>query len=158
MTTAAAKKPTVAVGSDFLSAFARIPRNQQAKVLSFISKFRADPSLPGLSYEKLKDTRDQNLCSVRIDQAYRGIVLRPEGSNVYVLLWVDHHDEAYAWAKNKICRVHPETGSLQVIPVEEGPAQIIPMAPEKPGLFDGVTNQQLPASESRTSFCPWSAT
>ena len=141
--TTAAKKPTVAVGSDFLSAFAKIPRSQQAKVLSFISKFRADPTLPGINYEKLHHCRDENLCSVRIDQAYRGIVLRPAGNNVYVLLWVDHHDEAYAWAKNKVCRVHPETGSLQVIPVEEGAPMVIPAEPEKPGLFDGVTDAQL---------------
>ncbi len=62
---------------------------------------------------------------------------------MYVLLWVDHHDEAYAWAKNKVCRVHPETGSLQVIPVEEGAPVILPAAPEKPGLFDGLSDAEL---------------
>ncbi|MBI4700701.1 MAG: UvrD-helicase domain-containing protein [Deltaproteobacteria bacterium] len=145
-----AKKLTVAVGSDFLSGFARIPRNQQAKVLTFINKFRADPTLPGIHYEKLKHARDPNLCSVRIDQAYRGIVLRPEGESVYVLLWVDNHDKAYDWARNKVCSVHPETGSLQVIPVEEGAPQIAPAPAPQPGLFDGfddsaVTSLGVPA-------------
>ena len=109
----------VAVASDFLTAFSRIPRGQQAKVLDFVNKFRTDPSLPGINYEKIQGAKDPKLRSVRIDQAYRGIVLKPETGNVYVLLWVDHHDKAYDWAENKIYNIHPQTGSLQVINIEE---------------------------------------
>jgi hypothetical protein len=32
---------------------------------------------------------------------------------------VDHHDDAYSWARNRKCSVHPETGSLQVFEVQE---------------------------------------
>jgi len=109
----------VAVASDFLTAFSGIPRKQQAKVLDFVNKFRSDPNLPGINYEKIQKAKDPNLRSVRIDQSYRGIVLKPESGNVYVLLWVDHHDKAYEWAKNKVYKIHPETGSLQVINVED---------------------------------------
>ena len=138
-------KVTVALGSEFLSAFARIPRKQQAKVLEFLAKFRTDPTLPGINYEKLKHTKDPNLRSVQIDQAYRGIVLKPSANNVYVLLWVDHHDKAYKWASNKVCRIHPETGSLQVIPVEESePVPALPMEqPVQPGLFDALRESDL---------------
>jgi superfamily I DNA/RNA helicase/mRNA-degrading endonuclease RelE of RelBE toxin-antitoxin system len=138
-------KVTVALGSEFLSAFARIPRKQQNKVLDFVTKFRTDPMLPGINYEKLKHTKDKNLRSVRIDQAYRGIVLKPDANNVFVLLWVDHHDDAYSWAANKVCRIHPGTGSLQVIPVEESDAAPPPMEeqPSQPGLFDALTNADL---------------
>ena len=106
---------TVAVASDFLTAFSRVPRQQQAKVLDFVNKFRTDPTLPGINYEKIQRAKDPHLRSVRIDQSYRGIVLKPEKGNVYVLLWVDKHDEAYVWAENKVYTIHPETGSLQVI-------------------------------------------
>ncbi|MGQ4810513.1 hypothetical protein NKDENANG_03986 [Candidatus Entotheonellaceae bacterium PAL068K] len=41
---------------------------------------------PGIHYEKIQVAKDPNLRSVRIDQAYRGIVLKPEG-RVHVLLW-----------------------------------------------------------------------
>jgi len=137
---------TVAVAGDFLSAFARIPRKQQSKVLEFIRKFRTDPTMPGIHYEKIQQARDPNLRSVRIDQAYRGIVLRPEAGNVYLLLWVDHHDEAYRWAVNKLCDVHPETGSLQIYDVEEA-AGAPPAAPAasavEEGLFAGVRDRHL---------------
>ena len=137
-------KVTVALGSEFLSAFARIPRKQQAKVLEFMSKFRMDPTLPGINYEKLKHTKDPNLRSVRIDQAYRGIVLKPDANNVYVLLWVDHHDKAYKWAANKVCRIHPETGSLQVFQVEDSEAAPPPVEqPAQPGLFDNLDDSDL---------------
>jgi hypothetical protein len=76
-------KIKVAVAADFLSAFARIPRKQQARVLDFVNKFREDPTSPGINYEKIRGARDPSLRSVRIDQAYRGIVLKPESGNVY---------------------------------------------------------------------------
>ena len=141
--TTAQKKVTVAIGDDFLTSYAKIPKNQQAKVLNFINKFRADPTRSGTNYEKLKHTHDENLHSVRIDQTYRGIVLKSKSNNVYVLLWVDHHDKAYEWAKNKIVRVHPETGSLQIIPVVEGQPVAIEPEPEKPGLFDKFKDPAL---------------
>ncbi|MBI4917345.1 MAG: ATP-dependent helicase [Acidobacteria bacterium] len=139
-------KVTVALGSEFLSAFARIPRGQQGKVLEFVSKFRSDPTLPGLHYEKIAGAKDPNLRSVRIDKAYRGIALKPDEGNVFVLLWVDHHDEAYRWAANKICRIHPGTGSLQVISVEESEQAAVPAGqPSRPGLFDAFKDKALTA-------------
>lgn len=136
---------TVAIAGDFLSAFARIPRKQQAKVLAFIRKFRADPTMPGINYEKIQNARDPNLRSVRIDQAYRGIVMKPEEGNVYLLLWVDHHDEAYRWALNKVCDVHPETGSLQIYDVEEagGVPPAAPVSAPEEALFAGVRDRHL---------------
>ena len=42
------------------------------------------------------------------------IVARQAEGNIYLLLWVDHHDEAYAWAKRKKCTVNRATGAIQV--------------------------------------------
>jgi len=137
----------VAVASDFLSAFSKIPRKQQAKVLDFINKFRADPMLPGINYEKIQHAKDPKLHSVRIDQAYRGIILKPDKNNVYVLLWVDHHDKAYQWAQNKICNIHPETGSLQVLDVEEAQFDVTTQEhvaeTEEEALFTGIRDRHL---------------
>jgi superfamily I DNA/RNA helicase/mRNA-degrading endonuclease RelE of RelBE toxin-antitoxin system len=137
----------LAISDDFLFSFSRIPRNQQTKVLEFVNKFRSDPTLPGINYEKIQGARDPNLRSVRIDQAYRGIVLRPEKGNVYVLLWVDHHDKAYSWATNKVCGINPETGSVQIVDVTSVPVglDMEPPAGEEPkkGLFDGVHDRHL---------------
>ena len=113
----AISKVKVAISSDFMNAFAAVPKNMQGKVLEFITKFRNNPTASSINYEKIAQFKDPTLRSVRIDQTYRGIVKKPESGNVYMLLWVDNHDKAYAWAKNKKCNINPETGSLQVYDV-----------------------------------------
>jgi len=137
----------VAIGTDFLTAFSRVPRNQQSKVMDFVNKFKSNPDSAGINLEKIHEFKDPNLRSVRIDQAYRGIVLKPEAGNVYILLWVDHHDEAYKWAKNKVYQINPETGSIQVVDTKE-----ISKTPtisdratrkESPGLFDKLRDREL---------------
>ena len=104
----------VAISSDFLTAFSRLPRNVQRKVTEFLNKFRSDPTQPGINYEKIEAASDEKICSVRIDNTYRGIIARQTEGNIYLLLWVDHHDEAYAWAKRKKCTVNRTTGAIQV--------------------------------------------
>jgi superfamily I DNA/RNA helicase/mRNA-degrading endonuclease RelE of RelBE toxin-antitoxin system len=114
----AAKTIKVAISSEFMKAFAAIPKKMQSKVLEFITQFRNNPTASSINYEKINQVKDPTLRSVRIDQTYRGIVKKPDTGNVYMLLWVDLHDKAYAWAKNKICAINPETGSLQVYDVD----------------------------------------
>ena len=111
-------KTTVAISSDFLSAFSALPRKIQGKVTDFINKFRNNPRAPGINYEKINGAADNKICSVRIDDTYSGIVARQNESGVYILLWVDHHDEAYDWAMRKRCEVNIETGNLQVYDVQ----------------------------------------
>ena len=108
----------VAISSDFLTAFARLPRQVQGKVTEFVNKFRNDPLSPGINYEKLNAGIDKKIYSVRIDDTYRGIVVRQQETGVYLLLWVDHHDEAYQWASRKRCDVNPKTGAIQVYDVQ----------------------------------------
>lgn len=114
-----AEMTKVAISSDFLTAFAALPRKIQGKVTEFINKFRNNPKAPGINYEKIHECIDNKICSVRIDDTYRGIVAKQEEHNVYLLLWVDHHDEAYTWAKRKRCEVNPKSGTLQVYDVQE---------------------------------------
>lgn len=134
----------VAISSDFLSAFSAVPKKQQAKVRDFIEKFKRDPRANGINYEKINGSKDKNIRSVRIDQTYRGIVLKPESGDVYLLLWVDHHDEAYEWAKSRVCSVHPETGSLQVVSVSEEEAAVQPAeSAEEKRLFGSIRDREL---------------
>ena len=145
---ASMNNPVVAISSDFMNAFAAIPKKMQGKVLEFITKFRANPTAASINYEKIVQFKDDSLRSVRIDQTYRGIVKKPDTGNVYMLLWVDHHDKAYDWAKNKKCTINPETGSLQVYDVDE--AQIAEVEQvgadydkEKDSLFISIHNRHL---------------
>ena len=109
-----AGKTKMAMSSDFLDAFARLPRAQQRGVRSLVARFNADPAAPGLNYERIHAARDPAMRSLRIDQSYRAIVLKPDRGNVHMLLWADKHDDAYAWAGRHECSIHPETGALQV--------------------------------------------
>ena len=167
-------QPKVALGDGFLEAFAAIPRSRQKAVMNFVSKFRANPRAPGINYEVIRNVRESNFRSVRIDQNYRGIVLSPEQGNVYILLWVDKHDDAYAWAERHRCQIHPKTGSLQLFEVEyeiEQPEAITPpttitkseQEPEPKPLFDlddetllsiGVPQERLACFGSQREF--WS--
>jgi hypothetical protein len=118
--------PTVALGSDFLDAYSRIPRALQKKVREFTEKFKANPKSPGINYEKIHNVRDDKVRTVRIDQKYRAVVLHPGQGDVYILAWVDNHDEAMAWAKNRVFEVNPVTGALQIINVREAAAEVVP--------------------------------
>lgn len=123
-------KPTVAISQDFMMAFAKIPKAQQKKVIEFVTKFRHDPRSPGINYETINDARDASFRSVRIDQAYRGIILKPDQGDVFVLLWVDKHNDAYSWATSHTCQVHPETGTLQVFETQTAEQSAVTARPE----------------------------
>ena len=131
----------VAISSDFLTAFARLPRQVQGKVTEFVNKFRNNPMSPGINYEKLNSGIDKKIFSVRIDETYRGIVVRQQETGVYLLLWVDHHDEAYQWAARKRCEVNPKTGAIQVFDVQTIVERV--SAPEKVALFATAKDDEL---------------
>lgn len=131
----------VAISSDFLTAFAALPRQIQGKVTEFINKFRNNPQAPGINYEKINGGKDKKIWSVRIDDTYRGITVRQPETGVYLLLWVGHHDEAYAWAKNKKCEINPRTGAIQVYDIITTP--VIEPATQDFVLFAEVTDDAL---------------
>ena len=117
--------PNVAISNEFLTAFSRLPRAQQKKARQFTEKFRLDPTPASIDYEKIQTFSDPKVRTARIDKAYRAIIVHPPLGDVYLLVWVDHHDQAHAWARNKRFEVNPTVGSLQVFEVhaEEPPAQ-----------------------------------
>src|SRR5712691_10403859 len=108
-------KPKVALSQDFLLNLARLPATVQGKVLKWAIRFQTDPTASGFNYEKIRAARDPHLQSIRIDGDWRGIVFVPPRSDLYVLLYVDHHDEAYRWAEYRKLTINPVTGSMQVV-------------------------------------------
>lgn len=105
----------VAISSDFLSAYSKIPQAQQKKVREFVTRFQSNPTAGSINYESIHGVKDKRVRTVRIGLEYRGVVLHPEEGDVYLLVWVDHHDEAMEWARRKVFEINPVTGSLQVI-------------------------------------------
>jgi len=143
----------LALSQTFLEAYSRLPQKMQKKVREFIERFQEDPTRSGLNFEKLQGTRDPKVRSLRVDQAYRVIVLQPERGDVILCVWVDHHDEAYRWVERKTFEINPLSGVLQVYSVEEGeqalrtveathpPVRVKPKAP--PRLFSSFDDEQL---------------
>ena len=112
-------RPIIAMGDKFLDSYNKIPESEKKKTIEFFNKFRQNPLSSAINYEKLNGAVDKRLRSVRIGKAYRGIIMLDEKSAVYILLWVDHHDEAYAWAKKKEFKINPSTAAIQLYDMPE---------------------------------------
>jgi mRNA-degrading endonuclease RelE of RelBE toxin-antitoxin system len=108
----------VAIARDYFPAYARLPRKAQRKADEFLRKFTADPRQASIHYEPIQGAHDRQLRSVRIGDDYRAVVREPERGEVFLVLWVDHHDDAYRWAASKRTEVHPATGTLQLFDVD----------------------------------------
>jgi hypothetical protein len=148
-------KPKVALAQDFLANLAGLPAQVQSKVLKWALQFQSNPTAPGINYETIHAARDKNLRSVRLDRDWRGIVFKPQTGDVYVLMYVDKHDDAYRWAESRRVSVNPATGAMQVFSVEtvavaEDPAGSAgepgvhqSPAPSPRALFAALTDEEL---------------
>ena len=142
--------PQVAFSKDFIAAYSELPRKQQKKVRDFTEKFRRNPTQSGINFERLEGVLDDKVRSVRIDQAYRAIVIHPPKGDVYLCVWVDHHDDAYRWVKNKRFEVNPSSGNFQLWEMAEGEppppppaATVQPKTVEAPSLFGEFDDEEL---------------
>ena len=145
-------KPKVALSQDFLARMSKFPSKIQSQIIKWSVQFQSDPTASGINYEKIRG-KDPNLRSVRINQDWREIVFKPSNGNVYVLLYVDKHDDAYDWAKNRKILVNPENGSLQVVLTEavdepqsnqsESQTSSTISPPSGPPLFSNLTDKEL---------------
>ncbi len=150
-------KPKVALSNDFLLQLSKLPVGVHTKVMKWAIQFQADPMSPGINYENINGARDPNLKSVRLDRDWRGIVFKPSSGDVYVLLYVDHHDDAYRWAENRKLTINPVTGAMQLVtfeqvaePVQQNglPAQAgntlePPASTARPALFTALDDREL---------------
>lgn len=145
-------KPKVALSQDFLFQLSKLPKNVHSKVMQWAMKFQTDPKSPGINYENILGARDSNLKSVRIDNDWRGIVFKPSSGDVYVLLYVAHHDDAYRWAENRKLAVNPVTGAMQMVivqsaeepvPAMDTSAQKTVVPADSPPLFEALQDREL---------------
>ncbi len=145
-------KPKVALAQDFLLQLAKLPVSVHSKVMKWAIQFQADPRSTGINYENIQGARDPNLKSVRLDKDWRGIVFKPDTGDVYVLLFVAHHDDAYRWAENRKLTINPVTGAMQLITLEQVVEQTsAPQSPsaeatqhtDSPPLFGALSDTDL---------------
>ncbi|PKO70212.1 MAG: hypothetical protein CVU22_02415 [Betaproteobacteria bacterium HGW-Betaproteobacteria-16] len=141
-------KPKVALSQDFLLQLAKLPVNVHTKVMKWAILFQTDPKSPSINYENINGARDPNLKSVRLDKDWRGIVFKPNTGDVYVLLYVDHHDDAYRWAENRKLNINPVTGAMQMVMVESVVQQIEVTAADTAPQSTSTSTQALFATLS----------
>lgn len=108
---------TFLIADSFTSALSRLTSQEQKAVKTTAFDLQMDPSSPGLSFHKLDRAKDANFWSVRVNADIRIIVHRTASS--ILLVYVDHHDNAYKWAERRKIERHPTTGAMQLVEVRE---------------------------------------
>ncbi|MFT3770137.1 MAG: AAA family ATPase [Minicystis sp.] len=135
----------VAIARDYFPAYARLPRKAQRKADELLRKFTADPRQASIHYEPIRGAHDKQLRSVRVGDDYRAVIREPEHGEVFLLLWIDHHDEAYRWAASKQTEVHPATGTLQLFDVDAATR-----------VVTSIDHDEAPQAEAPRLFAAWS--
>lgn len=121
-----------------------LPKATSKKVLEFQKKFRENSRSEAIHLESIKIFKDQSLRTARIDQKYRAIIRVPETGDSYYMLWVDNHDEAMDWAKNKVFEWNEITQTVQIF---ESPETIEISSSEQSsgtlGIFSHYSDEEL---------------
>ena len=121
-----------------------LPKATSKKVLEFQKKFRDNSRSEAIHLESIKTFKDQSLKTARIDQKYRAIIRVPETGDSYYMLWVDNHDEAMDWAKNKVFEWNEITQTAQIFispDAIEGTSSIQPSSTQ--GMFSHYSDEEL---------------
>ncbi len=137
---------SVAFSEKYFESLLKLTPNEQSQANKAVMQFQQNPLHGGLHYEKLTAFKDNKLRSIRANQDVRIILAAAEQDELYLMLYVDHHEPAYNWAAKRKVEINPNTGSLQVFTVEDRTltdADPPPPAPDQPGLFDAIRDRQL---------------
>jgi superfamily I DNA/RNA helicase len=131
---------------DFMIAQNQLPRAVQNKTAKLILQLKCDPTAHGINWEGIEGARDRHMKSARVDLAYRAIVYERAGA--IVLLWVDKHDDAYRWARNRVVEINPVTSSVQVsdlglVEIPQAAENPVPSTTRPMTLFEGVQDSDL---------------
>ncbi len=135
------------IADSFSNALSKLTVQEQKAVKITVFDLQQDPSSPGLQFHRIDKSKDRNFWSIRAGRDIRVIVHKTASS--FLVCYVDHHDDAYAWAERRRIDTHPKTGAAQIVEVRER-IEEIPVFEGAPGFAEG----QAPFSPSGrpTSF------
>lgn len=143
------------IADTFTDSLGRLTAQEQKAAKTTAFDLQLDPTSNGLSFHKLDRAKDSNFWSVRVNADIRIIVHRTAAS--ILLVYVDHHDDAYKWAERRKIERHPTTGAMQLVEVRERveeveifkPKQVAatptPTAKPTAPLFDNLRKFELMA-------------
>lgn len=135
------------ISDTFTDSLAKLTNQEQKAVKTTAFDLQLNPKSSGLRFHKLDRTKDRNFWSVSVDMDIRIIVHKTAAS--LMLCYVDHHDDAYAWASKRKIERHPKTGAAQLVEVRERIEEITIQTPviqppqQKPLLYGEVPDDDL---------------
>jgi superfamily I DNA/RNA helicase len=139
--------PTLVFAKDFLDDFIKLEPTVRQKVRELPDKFE-DAAHAGIHLEKLTGAKDDRVRTVRVDQFWRGVVVRL-GNARYALLRVMAHDDANNWAIRQKFGVNPATGLVEILDISavkgKVDAVVAESTPSEAKLFDGVRDRDFSA-------------
>ncbi|WP_075738458.1 UvrD-helicase domain-containing protein [Streptomyces acidiscabies] len=112
--------PQLAFANSFWESYDVLEKPVKAGVRKAMQKFQqlsvhelqADK---GLHLESVHNARDPRMRTIRINDFWRGVVLAPDdGSDVFLLVNVVPHDDAYTWAAKRLYTTNSATRALEV--------------------------------------------
>lgn len=119
------------IADTFTAAFNRLATQEQKAVKASVFDLQMDPTGNGLQLHRIDKSKDQNFWSARVNRDVR-LIVHKTGDSMLVA-YVDHHDDAYAWAERRRIEAHPRTGAVQIVEVRERVEEVAP-----PKNFDFV--------------------
>ena len=111
------------IADTFTKSLTALTNQEQKAVKITVLDLQLDPTGNGLRLHKLTGSRDKNFWSVSANMDLR-IIIHRQGEDV-LLCYVDHHDDAYAWAEGRKLEVHPKTGAAQLVDIAEVEREIV---------------------------------
>jgi hypothetical protein len=132
------------LSDSFFDKLVELPKNIQQNVRTFQRKFRENSQSSGIHLEKIAQFKDSSLRSARVDGEYRAI-LGSLGSDNYMLLYVDKHDLAYDWARNKKFQWNEHTQTCQIMDLQYVSVEVPTETEEQQesGAFAEISDEQL---------------
>lgn len=124
------------IADTFLRSLERLDGESQKLVKQAAFEFQLNPANPGFQFHKLEGAKDKRFSSARVNRDLRLIIHR-DGASSLMLCYADHHDAAYAWAERRVLDVHPTTGAIQFVEVEERVQEVVRQVvrEEEPPIF-----------------------
>lgn len=137
------------IADTFTDSLSRLNGDEQKAVKMTAFDLQVNPAGHGMQFHRLDRAKDKNFWSVRVSADLRLIVHRTESS--LLLCYVDHHDDAYRWARRRKLETHPHTGAAQLVEIVERVEEIIVLRYmeagqqelSQPPLFAGISDDDL---------------
>ncbi len=105
------------IAKSFQDSLTKLTGAEQTAAKTTVYDLQINPAHPGLGLHRVEHAKDPHFWSVRVSRDVRLIVHQTDAS--LLLCYVDHHDDAYAWARRRKLEVHPRTGAAQIVEVRE---------------------------------------